>query len=389
MNVLNGTLDLRTGELRPHRREDLITKLAPVVYDHEARCPLFLAFLDRILAGNADLIAFVQRAVGYSLTGDVQERVLLILWGGGANGKSTLLETLRGMLGDYAMRTPTETLLVKREGAIPNDIARLKGARFVSASEADEGKRLAEAQIKEMTGGDTITARFMRAEFFDFRPEFKLWLATNHKPVIRGTDKAIWDRIRLVPFNVRIPEAEQDKGLGAKLRDELPGILAWAVEGCLAWQRDGLGIAKDVQAATASYRDEMDVVAAFITDVCTVAPGARVQSRVLYEKYKRWCEENGERAVSQKALGEKLRERGLEPRKGSGGARWWHGVEVARVARSGATSGITAKNASMKGLTGNSRLHVPPATPDGRGDGAPDGNGVEIKVERGRRVYSL
>src|SRR5439155_4535552 len=332
LNVLNGTLDLRTGQLRPHRREDLITKLAPVVYDHEARYPLFLAFLDRIFAGNTELIGFVQRAVGYSLTGDVRERVLLILWGGGANGKSTLLETLRSMLGDYAMRTPTETLLVKHDGAIPNDVARLRGARFVSASEADEGKRLAEAQIKDMTGGETLSARFMRAEWFDFKPEFKLWLATNHKPVIRGTDKAIWDRIRLVPFNVRIPDGEQDKGLGAKLRAELPGILAWAVEGCLAWQRDGLGIAQDVQAATASYRAEMDVLAVFIGDVCTVSPAAKVSSKLLFSRYSKWCEANGERPLSQRALGEKLREKGFEPGKvGHRGTRGWLGIGIAEA----------------------------------------------------------
>src|SRR5262249_40147816 len=158
-------------------------------------------------------------------TGDTSERVIFILHGVGANGKTTLLEVLRAALGDYTLRTPTETLLAKRDGSIPNDVARLKGARFVTASESEEGKRLSEAFIKDVTGGDVISARFMRAEFFEFKPECKLWLATNHKPVIRGTDKAIWDRIRLIPFEIRIPEGEQDKQLLAKLQDELPGIL--------------------------------------------------------------------------------------------------------------------------------------------------------------------
>ncbi len=358
LNVANGTLDLRTGQLRPHRRDEMLTKLAPVVYDSAAPSPAFTAFLDRIFAGNPDLITFVQRAAGYSLTGQTGERVFFILWGVGANGKSTLLEVLRTMLGDYAMRTPTETLLVKREGAIPNDVARLKGARFVTASEADEGKRLGEALIKDLTGNETISARFMRAEWFDFKPEFKLWLSTNHKPVIRGTDKAIWDRIRLVPFTVRIPDAEQDKQLGAKLRAELPGILRWVVDGCLAWQRDGLGMPAEVEEATAAYRAEMDLLAQFIEDACVVDAKASTTAKYLHAAYQGWCEANGERALTQKALGDKLRERGFEPRKAGKGRRVWDGIGVAdgwRVAQGGATSDMTDENAFMSRSSGKTR----------------------------------
>jgi len=243
----------------------------------------------------------------------------------GANGKTTLLEALRAVLGDYAMRTPTETLLVKREGTIPNDVARLMGARFVTASEAEDGKRLAEAMVKETTGGDTITARFLRAEFFEFRPQFKLWLATNHKPVIRGTDKGIWDRLRLVPFTVRIPDAEQDKQLLAKLRDELPGILRWAIEGCLAWRGEGLGTPSAVREATEDYRQEMDVLGRFIEESCVVQQNVMVKNSALYEAYKRWCEENREFVQTQKAFSLRLVERGFDKQRHETGI-WWHGI---------------------------------------------------------------
>ncbi len=323
----NGTLDLRTGELLPHDRGHLITKLAPVAYDPDAECPVFLAFLDRIMAGNQGLIQFLQRAAGYSLTGDTSERVLMILYGEGRNGKSTFLEVLRSILGDYAIQTPTDTLMAKREAGIPNDVAQLKGARFVSASESNEGRRLDEAKIKTLTGGDTISARFMRGEFFNFTPEFKLWLGTNHKPTIRGTDRAIWDRIRLVPFSVRIPEAEQDKQLRSKLIAEAPGILAWAVRGCLDWRRNGLGEPQEVREATAGYRAAMDVLGEFIEDMCVVHPRARVSAKALYASYQQWCKDNGEENLSQKALGQRLDERGFDTaRVGKSGSRYRLGI---------------------------------------------------------------
>lgn len=329
LNVANGTLDLRTGELRPHDRADLITKLVPVPYDPDAPCPTWSAFLDRVLGGKADLLAFVQRAAGYSLTGDTGERVLFILWGLGRNGKSTLLDTLLELLADYAARTTTDTLLTTRDGAIPNDVARLKGRRFVFAAEAEEGRRLAEAKVKDLTGGDTISARFMRGEWFDFRPEFKLWLGTNHKPNVRGSDEAIWDRIRLVPFNVRIPTDEQDKGLRAKLLAEAPGILAWAVQGCLAWGREGLGDPVAVREATSAYRQEMDLVGRYLEDCCVVRPSARATAKELYAAYQAWSAEVGEgdRPLSQKAFGQRLAERGFEAaRVGKSRARYWVGV---------------------------------------------------------------
>jgi putative DNA primase/helicase len=327
LNVLNGTVDLRTGELRPHRREDHLTKLAPVEYDADATCPVWDGFLNRIMDGNETLIRFLQRAVGYSLTGDTREQVILIPYGTGDNGKTTMLKTIQVALGDYAAKTPTATLLVKREGAIPNDVARLKGARFVYASEAEQGKRLAEALVKEMTGGEPVAARFMHAEWFEFTPEFKIWLATNHKPVIRGNDKAIWDRIRLIPFDVSIPETEQDKTLDKKLLTELPGILAWAVRGCLDWQTDGLGAPEEVTQATQGYREEMDVLGNFFEDRCVEMAASGVTTKELHAAYSEWCQLNGETPQGKQAFGTSLTARGFTPtRIGAKQARGWSGL---------------------------------------------------------------
>ena len=328
LNTESGTIDLRTGELREHRREDLITKIAPTTYRPDAAAPTWEAFLERVLPGE-DLRAFVQRAVGYSATGDTSEQCMFINHGGGANGKSTFQEAIAAALGDYAMRAPTEMLLAKRSDGVPNDVARLKGARFVSASETEEGRRLAESRIKDLTGQDTITARFMKAEWFDFAPTHKLWLSTNHRPEIRGTDAAIWRRIRLVPWAVTIPPAEQDKKLPIALRHELAGILAWVVLGCLQWRREGLQAPDEVRKATGEYRAEMDVLAGFLVECCELDTGHWEYAKDLYECYKRWCDENGERPEPQRKFGGRLGERGFQrDRGGSRGAGIWRGVRL-------------------------------------------------------------
>jgi putative DNA primase/helicase len=328
LNCENGTIDLRTGELQEHRRENLITKIAPVQYQPGAEASAWESFLERVLPSK-ELRGFVQRAAGYSATGDTSEQCMFINHGAGANGKSTFQEAVSAALGDYAMRAPTEMLLARRAGGVPNDVARLKGARFVSASETEEGRRLAESLIKDLTGQDTITARFMRAEFFDFRPTHKLWLSTNHKPEIRGTDTAIWRRIRLVPWSVTIPPAEQDKRLPVTLRRELPGVLAWIVRGCLEWRRGGLRAPDEVRRATVAYRAEMDVLAAFVSECCEEGVNFWDYSKELYETYKRWCEDNGERTENKRRFGERLRERGFErDRGGARGAHIWRGVRL-------------------------------------------------------------
>ena len=237
---------------------------------------------------NENLIEFLKRAVGYSLTGDVSEQCLFIFFGSGANGKSTFLRAVNMISGDYGQQTATETLLVRQRGAIPNDIARLKGARFITASEAEAEQRLAESLIKQMTGGDIISARFLHQEWFDFEPTYKIFLGTNHKPVIKGTDYAIWRRIKLVPFEVTIPEQERDRDLLNKLQEELPGILAWAVNGCLEWQKNGLGVPEEVSEATKEYKNEMDIISDFINECCIEGEGYHVLSRDLYNTYKEW-----------------------------------------------------------------------------------------------------
>ncbi len=326
-NVANGTLDLRTGTLRPHDRADLLTRLAPVPFDPDAACPRWDAFLLRCMGGDKALVGFLQRAVGYALTGHTSEQVLLLLYGTGANGKSTFLETIRALLGDYATQTDFTTFL-KREGeGVRNDLARLVGTRFVSAVEAEAGVPLAEALVKQVTGGDIITARFLFREFFEFRPTFKLWLAANHKPNVRGSDHGIWRRIRLVPFTVTIPEVERDPKLLEKLAAELPGILDWAVRGCLDWREHGLGAPDAVKAATASYREEMDAFGGFLDEACVVHEAASVTAKELYTAYQAWCEANGERARSQKALAMGLRERGFAAVR-TNKARGWAGLRL-------------------------------------------------------------
>ena len=326
LNAKNGTVDLRTGELREHRREDLITKLAPVEYDPDASAPTFEAFLERVLP-NEEVRHFVQHAAGYSATGDTSERCMFIHHGPGANGKSTYQEAIAAALGDYAMRTPTETLLAKRAGGVPNDVARLKGARLVTAAETEEGRRLDESLIKDLTGQDTISARFMRAEWFDFLPTHKLHLSTNHKPEIRGTDPAIWSRIRLVPWSVVIPPEERDRRLAAKLRAELPGVLTYVIRGAVEWGKGGLKAPDEVRRATAAYRSDQDVLGVFVDERCAVAQDAETYASALYGAYKDWCEISGERAENQRRFGMRLTERGFERAK-VGGFYKWYGIEL-------------------------------------------------------------
>jgi P4 family phage/plasmid primase-like protien len=331
----NGTIDLRTGQLKPSDPTDYITRLAPVTYDPTAECPTFVAFLDRIFKSDVDLITFIQKAIGYCLTGNTSERCLFILYGCGRNGKSTLQQIMLALFGDYGLRTPTSTLLQKNHDAVPNDVARLQGVRFVAASETDQGRRMAESLVKDLTGQDKISARYMRAEWFDFIPVCKIWLGTNHRPEITGTDKAIWDRVRLVPFDVRIPdvtdesvlpEMRADPDLLDKLKAELPGILAWAVRGCLLWQSERLGWPSAVRKATDKYQADMDVLAGFVDEMCTVNKRAIVPVGALYTAYTKWTDSENLKPIEKRRFGDWLIERGFTQEKKDKGRRFWVGI---------------------------------------------------------------
>lgn len=333
LNAANGTIDLQTGELHPHTPADLITKIAPVEYDPGAAAPTWEAFVARAMGGNDDLVAYLRRIIGYSLTGSTREHVLGFNFGGGANGKSTFLGTVHRTLGDYSAPAPRGLLFASKNTAHPTELASLYGARFVMCPEIEEGKAFDEAKVKDLTGGDPIRARRMNEDFWTFIPTHTLFLAGNHKPVVRGTDDGIWRRMRLVPWVVTIPESERDPRLPEKLAAELPGILAWAVRGCLEWQRSGLAEPDAVKSATDAYRDESDPVAEFFSLRCVFSSDATVTRKMLRAQYVEWSEENGVRhPLDAKAFAAALRARGVvdasvrdagQPRDG------WRGVRLA------------------------------------------------------------
>ena len=309
-NTLRGTLDLRTGHTRAHDPKDLLTKISPVASDPRAGCPRWMAFLHTAMAGDEEMIGYLQRVIGYAATASIREQVAFILWGGGANGKSTFLEVVKAALGEYAVSTKGATIMAgarPESGGSPDpQIIALVGSRMVIAVETDEFGKLDEGRVKSLTGGDTITARDLHAKPISFQPTFKLFLATNHKPQIRGTDNGIWRRIHLIPWTVAIPPEEQDKDLKEKLLAELPGILAWIVEGAVAWCQHGLMPPAKVKAATDAYRAEMDSLAAFFAERCVVGPTYRTGATELYKEYRDWAEQGGEHPMSQVRFGQRL-----------------------------------------------------------------------------------
>jgi putative DNA primase/helicase len=370
VNCQNGTLDLRAGKLKAHNPADRITKIVPVDYDPEASRPRFLRFLKETLVDDA-VIKFVKRYSGYTLTGITRERLLAILYGFGKNGKTTLVELLHEVLGDYARNTDIETLLIKKYQGVGNDVAALKGARFVSAAEVEKGRRLAESKVKQLTGRDTVTARFLFGENFDFQPEFKLWLSTNNKPVIQGTDDAIWDRLRLIPFTRRFDGPKADPKLPDKLREERAGVFAWMVEGCLAWQEHGLEEPKTVTDATKQYREEMDTLASFLDEACVTGPSYRVLAERLYQRYAMWCDQSGERKDPKKAFVARLQERGFERRRETSGVNKGRYIWLGIGFRSGGDPREDGPDGSLgepngdKGSPGESREGKPNSSGSG------------------------
>jgi putative DNA primase/helicase len=298
-----------------------------VSYDRNADCPVWKQFIMEIMNYHADLIRFIQTAAGWAITGDTSEQTMFILFGSGANGKSTFLNTIMNLLGDYAIATPTETFMKRNSDQITNDIARLRGTRFVTTTEAEQGKRLSEPLIKQITGNDRMTARFLYGEYFNFVPTFKIFMATNHKPVIKGTDHGIWRRIKLIPFTTTIAEEKQDKHLEQRLMREGPGILNWLLEGARQWCEGGLKTPDIIINATDEYRAEMDVIGNFIRERCIQGPGCSIRARELFKVYQDWCDENNEHACSERFLGLRLKELGLEQKR-FGDGRYWQGIMI-------------------------------------------------------------
>ena len=328
IGTADGMIDLRSGKPITPDRSKLITKMIGTAHDPAATCPTWERFLGTVTGGDTELIGYLQSAVGYTLTGSNREQCLFFLHGSGQNGKGVFSETIKRLIGAYGQTAPESLFTKDRNQSATNDIARLAGCRMAIAAELEEDACFAESRIKSLTGGDTITARFLHQEFFDFVPTHHFWISGNHKPTVKGSDLGIWRRIRLIPFAVRIAESEKDPDLADKLAAEMPGILNWALEGCLRWQRDGLRTPQCVTKATEEYRIEEDVIGQFLEECTVDEADSRTLMSSLYEAYQGWAIKAGMKyPLTVKNLNRKLDDRGL-PRLKSGGGRFWLGISV-------------------------------------------------------------
>lgn len=325
LNTPGGIVDLRTGKMRPAAHEDYITKSTAVAPGGD--CPTWLRFLNRVTDAQQELQCFLQRICGYALTGLTRDDALFFLYGSGGNGKSKFLGAFSGLMGDYARTAPIEAFIESRNQNHPTDLAGLQGARLVTAIETEDGRYWSESKLKALTGGDRIAARYMRQDFFEYVPQFKLVFAGNHKPRLRNVDEGIRRRFHLLPFTVTIPESERDVELGEKLRTEWPGILAWAIEGCLAWQREGLNAPAIVIEATNDYLDAEDGLARWLEERTEKKSGAWVSASHLFIDWKAWAESNDEIAGSQKRFSENLAARGYRPNRKNTG-RGFEGITL-------------------------------------------------------------
>jgi len=328
LNTPAGTIDLRTGEQHGHSPQNYITKVTGTAPDPAMRTPVWNKFLDRVTGGNTELILFLRKMAGYSLTGSTEEHALFFLYGLGANGKSTFLNAITAAAGDYHCTTPIETFTASNHDRHPTELAALRGARLVTATETEEGRRWAESRIKALTGGDKIAARFMRQDFFEFQPTFKLVIAGNHKPGLRSVDEAIRRRFNLIPFTVTIPPEERDEELPEKLKSELPGILAWMIEGCLDWQENGLQPPEVVTAATREYLEAEDAIAAWVEDCAARDPNSFSKSTELFASWSQWAERSGEHVGSQKRFAQNLEARGFAPFRHYQKGRGFNGIRL-------------------------------------------------------------
>lgn len=336
-NVENCTIDLKTGKKQPQSRDDLITKVAAVKFNSKAKCPKWEKFVSEAMGGDKELVGYLKRFVGYSLTGSTEEQALVFFWGEGNNGKSTFLTTLYRIFGDYALRAARGLLFRTKHGGErhPTTLVSLHGKRFVTCSEIDENQELDEGLTKDLTGGDPINARRMREDEWVFLPTHKLFLAGNHKPRITGTDKGIWRRNNLVPWTVTVADKDVNKKLGDELLKEAPGILNWCIEGCMEWQERGLDPPEAVIAATKEYRKEQDVLGQFFDERLVFEHEGQIARKLLREKYEDWCKELGHLPVGARKLGQALRSKGVtdgsvwDPERGQA-LDGWTGVRLAR-----------------------------------------------------------
>lgn len=315
----NGTIDLRTGELGPHLREHLLTQQSGADYAPDAQAPLFEGVVRNLTGGDEELAGYVQRAVGYAATASRREQAFFFLYGTGGEGKTLFLEVIADVLGTYAQHIATETLMAKRPGGISNDVVRMRGKRFGYASEIDQGQQLDEPLLKQLSGGDTVTARGLYKEHIEFTQVPKIFVATNYKPRIKGTDTGIWRRTKVIPCVNSLSAEDRDPTLAEKLKGERSGILAWIVRGCLEWQRVGLKEVAAVSQAVATYRGELDMVGRFVDELCSLAPSASVMCQELLGHYVDWCSDIGEHPLSFKDFQSDLKVRGFDTKKSTGG----------------------------------------------------------------------
>jgi len=331
LNMANGTLDMINGELQVHQKDDNLTQITTVDYNPDATAPRWEQFLREIMAGDEEMIAFLQQAIGYSLTGTCREQVLFFMHGGGENGKGVFLRAIRDALGEYAKEAAPNLLTAGDRH--PTEVANLLGARFVTTSETNAGERLAEGLVKRLTGEDQLSARFMGGDFFNFDATFKLWLNANHKPQIRGTDEGIWRRIKLIPFEVSFAGEKKDTGLSDALAGELPGILNWTIQGCQSYLKNGLQYPEKIVKATSDYRAESDQLGNFFEERCIITPvgdpllAGKIKSAELFGVWTQWCEGRNEKQGTLTTFGKRMMERGFEKKRQKDGV-YYLGVEL-------------------------------------------------------------